>query len=73
MAPTHRDDNVQASVGWPLFTMTLQTCSVTVILTVIVRPFEAGDRAWCRVLGFAEEFGISVMYEPFTLLERRGG
>ena len=53
--------------------MTLQTCNVTVILTVIVRPSEASDQAWCRVLEFAEEFGISVMYEPFTLLERRGG
>ena len=33
----------------------------------------ADDRAWCRVLEFAEEFGISVHYNPFTLLERRGG
>ncbi len=73
VAPTYRDDSVQASVGWPLFTMTLQTGNAPVILTGIVRPSEAGDRAWCRVLEFAEEFGISVGYEPFTLLERRGG
>ncbi|TCD58098.1 N-acetylmuramoyl-L-alanine amidase [Synechococcus sp. BS55D] len=73
VAPTYRDDSVQASVGWPLFTMTLQTGHAPVILTGIVRPSEAGDRAWCRVLEFAEEFGISVRYEPFTLLERRGG
>jgi len=25
------------------------------------------------VLEFAEEFGISASFEPFTLLERRGG
>ena len=73
VAPTYRDDSVQASVGWPLFTMTLQTGNAPVILTGIVRPSEAGDRAWCRVLEFAEEFGISVGFEPFTLLERRGG
>ena len=73
VAPSYRDDSVQASVGWPLFTMTLQTGNAPVILTGIVRPSEAGDRAWCRVLEFAEEFGISVGFEPFTLLERRGG
>ena len=73
VAPTYRDDSVQASVGWPLFTMTLQTVNAPVILTGIVRPSGAGDRAWCRVLEFAEEFGISVIYEPFTLLKRRGG
>jgi hypothetical protein len=73
VAPTYRDDSVQASVGWPLFTMTLQSGNAPVILTGIVRPSEAGDRAWCRVLEFAEEFGISIHYSPFTLLERRGG
>jgi len=25
------------------------------------------------VLEFAEEFGISTSFEPFTLIERRGG
>ena len=73
VAPTYRDDSVQASVGWPLFTMTLQTGNAPVILTGIVRSSGAGERAWCRVMEFAEEFGISVMYEPLTLLERRGG
>ena len=73
VAPTYRDDSVQASVGWPLFTMTLQSGNAPVILTGIVRPSESGDRAWCRVLEFAEEFGISIHYNPFTLLERRGG
>ncbi len=33
----------------------------------------AFSRAWCRVLEFAEEFGISVTYQPFALGERRGG
>jgi hypothetical protein len=73
VAPTYRDDSVQASVGWPLFTMTLETASAPVILTGIVRPSDAGDRAWCRVVEFAEEFGITVRFEPLELDERRGG
>ena len=32
-----------------------------------------GDRAWCRVVEFAEEFGISVSYDPLVLAERRRG
>ena len=57
VAPTYRDDAVQAPV----------------ILTGILRPSPEGDRAWCRVLEFAEEFGISVSFEPLVLGERRGG
>jgi hypothetical protein len=44
-----------------------------VILTGILRPSSEGDRAWCRVMEFAEEFGISVSFEPLVLGERRGG
>ena len=44
-----------------------------VILTGILRPGANGDRAWCRVVEFAEEFGISVSYDPLVLTERRGG
>ena len=73
VAPTFRDDAVQASVGWPLVEMTLQSGSAPVVLTGILRPSDSGDRAWCRVHEFAEEFGISVAYEPLVLGERRGG
>ena len=73
VAPTYRDDAVQASVGWPLVELTLQTGNAPVILTGILRPGPDGDRAWCRVVEFAEEFGISVSYEPLVLAERRGG
>ena len=69
VVPLYLDDAVQASVGWPLFEMTLERSTAPVILRGIVRQ----GRAWCRVLEFAEEFGISVAYEPFRLLERRGG
>jgi hypothetical protein len=69
VVPRFQDDAVQASVGWPLFEMTLERSSAPVILRGIVRQ----NRAWCRVLEFAEELGISVAYDPFRLLERRGG
>ena len=49
--------------------MTLQNGNAPVILRGILRD----NRAWCRVLEFAEEFGISVSFKPFTLHERRGG
>ena len=73
VAPTYRDDAVQAAVGWPLVEMALQGGQTPVILTGILRPSPEGDRAWCRVLEFAEEFGISVSFEPLVLGERRGG
>ena len=57
----------------PLFEMSLQAASAPVILVGIIRSSSQGDRAWCRVLEFAEEFGISVRFDPFALGERRGG
>ncbi|WP_370523088.1 hypothetical protein [Synechococcus sp. HK01-R] len=38
-----------------------------------LRPSDAGDRAWCPVVEFAEECGITVRFEPLELGERRGG
>ena len=75
VAPTYRPDGIQASVGWPLFEMVLQSREAPVILRGILRPDISSDtpRAWCRVLEFAEEFGISVQYTPFSLGELRGG
>ena len=69
VAPTFQDDQVQPSVGWPLFEIGLQRGDTPLILRGIVRE----NRAWCRVLEFAEEFGVSVSFEPFMLWERRGG
>jgi hypothetical protein len=69
VVPLYREDAVQASVGWPLFEISLQQATAPVILRGIIKE----GRAWCRVLEFAEEFGISVSFEPFALGERRGG
>ena len=49
--------------------MTLERNTAPVILRGIVRQ----DGTWCRVLEFAEKLGISSAYDPFRLLERRGG
>ena len=64
-----RDDSIQADVGWPLVEITLQDSQAAVILTGILRD----GRVWCRVVEFAEEFGISVQFSPLVLHERRGG
>ena len=69
VVPLYQEDAVQASVGWPLVELTLQQATAPVILRGILRE----GRAWCRVLEFAEEFGISTSFEPFALGERRGG
>ncbi|MFQ6538529.1 MULTISPECIES: hypothetical protein [Aphanothece] len=69
VVPSFCEDQVQPTVGWPLFEMTLQSGNAPVVLRGILRE----NRAWCRVLEFAEEFGISVTFEPFTLLERLRG
>jgi hypothetical protein len=69
VAPSFQEDQVQQWVGWPLVEIALQGGNGPVILRGILRE----QRAWCRVLEFAEELGISASFEPFTLLERRGG
>ncbi|WP_457767591.1 hypothetical protein [Cyanobium sp. ULC082] len=66
IAPTYRDDGVQASIGHPQFEMGLQGGNAPVILRGILRD----DRAWCRVLEFAQEFGITAFFEPFALGDR---
>ena len=73
VVPTFRDDAVQDSIGWPLMEVALQTRTAPVILRGILLPSDEGDRAWCRVVEFAEEFGISMQFNPLVLQERRGG
>ena len=72
VAPTYRDDAVQASVGWPLVEFNLQSGNALVILSGIFGPEPDGDRTWCRVVEFAVEFGISASCDPLVPAERRG-
>ena len=53
--------------------LTLQTGNAPVKLTGVLRPGASGDRAWCRVVEFAEELGISISYSPLVLGECRSG
>lgn len=69
MAPKYLQDKVQPSVGYPLFEMSLQGGNSPIILTGIVRD----GRAQCRVLEFAEEFGITASFNPLKLGRRLGG
>ena len=66
---TFRKDQVQPAVGWPLFEMTVLSGNAPVILRGILRE----NRAWCRVLEFAQALGITAFFAPFALGERRGG
>ena len=72
VVPTFREDAVQRSLGWPIFELLIQSAAAPVLLVGILRQ-DMDLKAWCRVLEFAEEFGISVQFDPFVLGERRGG
>ena len=73
LSPTFPNDGVQDEVGWLLFEMSLHSASAPVILRGILRPGTDGARAWCRVVEFAKEFGISVGFDPLRLGESLGG
>ena len=73
VVPTFREEAVQRSLGWPIFELSIQSGAAPVLLVGILRSEMGDEKAWCRVLEFAEEFGISVQFDPFVLGERRGG
>jgi hypothetical protein len=73
VVPTFREDAVQRSLGWPIYELSIQSGAAPVVLVGILRSEMGKTKAWCRVLEFAEEFGISVRFDPFGLGERRGG
>ena len=73
VVPTSREEAVQRSLGWPIFELSIQSGAAPVLLVGILRTEMGEEKAWCRVLEFAEEFGISVQFDLFVLVERRGG
>ena len=73
VVPTCREEAVQRSLGWPIFELSFQSGAALVLLLGILLTEMGEEKAWCRVLEFAEEFGISVQFDPFVLGERRGG
>ena len=73
VVPTFREEVVQRSLGWPIFELSIQSGAAPVLLVGILRSGTGEAKAWCRVLEFVEEFGISVQFDHFVLGERRGG
>ena len=73
VVPTCREEAVQCSLGWPIFELSIQSGAAPVLLVGILRSEMGDEKAWCRILEFAEELGISVQFDPFVLGERRGG
>lgn len=69
VSPSYLDNKVRSDIGYPLFEMSLQGSNSPIILIGILRS----GKAYCRVLEFAEEFGITKSFNPFKLGTRRGG
>ncbi|MEB3333293.1 MAG: N-acetylmuramoyl-L-alanine amidase [Synechococcaceae cyanobacterium] len=69
VAPRHSRNRITAAPGLPTFELALQGGQSAVILVGVMHQ----NQAYCRVLEFAEEFGISASFQPFALHERRGG
>jgi hypothetical protein len=69
ITPRYSQDQVVAKPDIPSYEMTLQGSNSPVILVGLVY----NDSAYCRVLEFAEELGISASFNPFALQEMRGG
>ncbi|MFN7901200.1 MAG: N-acetylmuramoyl-L-alanine amidase [Synechococcaceae cyanobacterium] len=69
ITPRYSQDQVDPKPGVPSFDLTLQGANSPVILVGLVYD----NSAYCRVLEFAEELGISASFNPFALQEMRGG
>lgn len=69
VAPRYSQNKIAATSGLPTFELALQGGNSPVILVGLIHL----NTAYCRVLEFAEEFGISASFHPFALHERRGG
>lgn len=67
--PRYSQDKFAAKPGLPTFELALQGANSPIILLGIIYKNEA----YCQVLEFAEELGISATFNPFVLYERRGG
>lgn len=69
ISPRYVEDQVDQNTGLPTFEMSLQNTQSPVILVGLIH----NNQAWCRVLEFADELGITASFGPFVLHERLGG
>jgi hypothetical protein len=69
IVPRYSQNKFAAQAGLPTFELALQGANSPIILLGIIYL----DEAYCQVLEFADELGISATFNPFVLHERRGG
>jgi hypothetical protein len=69
VVPRYSQDKFTSQPGIPTFELALQGSNSPIILLGVIYQNEA----YCQVLEFADELGISATFNPFTLHERRGG
>jgi len=69
LSPRYVNDQVSIVDAFPTFELSLQgSCSQVILVGVIYE-----DNAYCKVLEFADELGISATFNPFKLLSMQGG
>ena len=69
ISPRYVEDQVSTISGIPTFELTLQGGFAPVILVGVIHE----SKAYCRVLEFADELGISTTFNPFKLHDIKGG
>jgi hypothetical protein len=69
VTPRYSQNKLQSGKGLPTFELALQGGNSPVVLVGLIHQ----DQAYCQVLEFADEFGISASFNPFALSQRRGG
>ena len=69
ITPRYMEDQVSTTSGFPTFELTLQGAFAPVILIGVIHQ----SKAYCRVLEFADELGISATFNPFQLHDIKGG
>lgn len=69
ITPRYVEDQVSTTSGFPTFELTLQGAFAPVILVGVIHQ----SKAYCRVLEFADELGISTTFNPFQLHDIKGG
>jgi hypothetical protein len=69
ITPRYIEDQVSTTSGFPTFELTLQGAFAPVILIGVIHQ----SKAYCRVLEFADELGISATFNPFQLHDIKGG
>lgn len=69
VTPRYTENKFTVQPGLPVFELALQGSNSPIILVGLIHD----NAAYCQVLEFADELGISATFNPFVLHEQRGG